>query len=124
MEVAAQYPHYQVVYKMPKKITAKTLAQHLFIEERTMCFVTGYYLRPYVKNEFKLIDCTMGGDSAHQGFLANSIPTAVYLDTSNDLCDKSSGLPNTYPTKDKVIETMQHLGIKTSDTVVLYGQPH
>jgi hypothetical protein len=85
MESTAQYPHYQVVYKMPKKMSTKALAQNLFIEERTMCFVTGYYIRPYVKSAFKLIDCTMGGDSAHQAFLVKSIPTAVYLDTSNNL---------------------------------------
>jgi thiosulfate/3-mercaptopyruvate sulfurtransferase len=124
MEIAAQYPNYQVVYKMPKKITPKQLADMLFIEERTMCFVTGYYLKPYTKNEFKLIDCTMGGDDAHKSFLETSIPTSVYLDTSNDLCDKTKTLPNAYPTEEQVKTAMQNLGMKTSDTIVLYGQPH
>lgn len=124
MEPMMQYPHYQVVYKLPKKISTKALAQKLFIEERTMCFVSGYYLKPYVTNEFKLIDCTMGGDTSHDGFHQTSIPTSVFLDTSNDLCDKTSTLPNAYPTKEQVIAAMQNLGMQTSDTIVLYSQPH
>lgn len=124
MEQTIQYPYHQVVYKLPKVITAKTLAQNLFIEERTMCFVTGYYLRPYVNSPFRLIDCTMGGENSHKKFLDSSIPTSCFLDTSNVLCDKSSPLPNCYPTKDQVISAMDNLGVTTSDTIILYCQDH
>lgn len=124
MEVITQYPNYQIVAQKPKLIHPRVLAKRLFIEESTFCFVTGYYLRPYCNQDFKLIDCTLGGDAAHEGFHHDSIPTSVFLDTSNDLRDKSSDLPNAYPTKEQVISAMENIGIKTSDTIVLYGQPH
>ena len=124
MEIISQHPHYQIVYQAPKVVSPKAVAQKLFIEERTLCFVTGYYLKPFCNSDFKLVDCSMGGDAAHQKFLEAAIPTAVFLDTSNDLCDKSSELINAYPTKDQVIAAMDHLGLKTSDAIILYSQPH
>lgn len=116
--------YYQPANTTPKIISAKAIANELFIEERTFCIVTGYYLRPYISNKFRLIDCTMGGEGAHGKFTECAIPTAVYLDTSNHLVDKTSKYPNTFPTKEQVIEAMQNLGIKTDDNIVLYGQDH
>lgn len=124
MEVYIQQPYYKVVKKLPKMISTRALAEKLFIEERTLCIVTGYYLKPYVQQEFKLIDCTMGGEKAHQGFLENSIPTSVFLDTSSDLTNTSSDLPNAYPTEEQVVTAMQNIGIKTSDSIILYSQTH
>jgi thiosulfate/3-mercaptopyruvate sulfurtransferase len=46
------------------------------------------------------------------------------LDTSNELVDTTFKYPNGYPTKEQVISAMQKLGMKTSDTIVLYCQPH
>ncbi|CAI2374126.1 unnamed protein product [Moneuplotes crassus] len=124
MEVYAQHPYYQVVAVKPKTISTRALASKLFIEERTLCFVTGYYLKPFVTQDIKLIDCTMGGENAHRGFLETSIPTAVFLDTSSDLTNKASDLPNAYPTKDQVLSAIKKLGLNLTDRIVLYGQPH
>ena len=124
MESYGFNPFYQVAYTTPKIISPKALANELFIEERTFCFVTGYYLKPYMHNSFRLIDCTMGGDAAHQAFYDCAIPTAVFLDTSNKMTDKTGKYPNTYPTKEMVINAMQELGVKFDDNIVLYCQPH
>jgi len=123
MEGIHQYQNYQVAYKLPKIISTKALAQKLFIEERSMCFVSGYYLKPYMNNEVKIIDCSTGGEDAHNAFLAESIPTSVYLNTSVDLVDGETSYPNGYPTKEEVIAAMQKLGMTTSDIIILYCQP-
>lgn len=111
-------------YTTPKIISAKAIANELFIEERILCFVTGYYLKPFIQNAFRLIDCTMGGENAHKNFLSEAIPTAAYLDTSNLLVDKTSKYPNTFPTKEQVVDAMQNLGVKIDDNIVLYCQNH
>lgn len=119
------YPVYYTQYTKPiPRISAHVLARNLFIEEKMFCFTTGYYLKPFIQGEFKIIDCTMGGDNAHAAFLKEAIPNAIYLDTSNDLTDKTSKYPNTYPTEEIVIAAMDKLGINLNDTIVLYGQPH
>jgi len=123
MESIQYYQPYQYV-QPPKRISAKAVARSLFIEERTLCFLTGYYLKPYISNEFRLLDCTMGGDNAHNAFHKTSIPTSAFLDTTNLLIDTTAKYPNGYPTKDQVTNAMQKLGIQKSDTIVLYCQPH
>ena len=110
--------------KALKRISAKTVAERLFIKEATMCFFTEYYVKPYIKNEFRLIDCTMGGDKSHEEFYKVSIPTSCYLDTSKEMVNPDSIYPNGFPTKQQVIDAMQDLGVSKSDTIVLYSQPH
>ena len=124
MEPSEFYPNYQVAYWQPKLLTPKAIANEIFIEERTFWFVTGYYLNPYRSNKAKLIDCTMGGEDAHKNFLKWAIPTAVFLDTTNKLTDKTSKIPYAYPKKEQVVEAMQDLGMNLDDNIVLYWQPH
>lgn len=118
------YPAYYAYTKPIPKISPEALARTIFFEEKLFCFTTGYYLKPYAASEMKILDCTMGGAGAHSSFYETAIPNANFLDTSNDLCDKTSKYPNTYPTKEIVIATMDKLGCTTSDTIVLYSQPH
>lgn len=64
----------------------------------------------------------MGGD-AEKCFREQAIPQARFLNVMTDLKDKAGKFPNTFPTKEVVLEVLQRLGVSIDDEVILYGQP-
>ena len=99
-----------------------------------------FNLKKSINPKLKLIDCSLGGDSAKEAFAQKSLPTAKFLDVTqfkgkifftwwygikkrliNDI-EKTGKFPNTFPSKQTVIETMQNLNIRPTDFVVLYTQ--
>ncbi|CAI2371175.1 unnamed protein product [Moneuplotes crassus] len=107
----------KLILNLLKALGSKAIMMYLFIS-----IVTAVCLNPYQNKEPKIIDCTMGGESAHQEFLKKSIPTAVFLDTSRHLFDTGSDGLHPYPTKEQVITAMQNIGVTLDDKIVLYSQ--
>ena len=64
----------------------------------------------------------MGGKSSQEAFYEAAIPTARFLNVSDDFKDKSGRFPNTFPTEQVVKDVIGNLGIEKSDSLVIYAQ--
>ncbi len=71
------------------------------------------------ETEVKIIDCTQPPPSEEK-YKTVALPRALYFRLSKV---KEDGLPNTWPLAGRVASRCAQLGVKRTDTIVLYDQP-
>jgi len=100
-------------------VSVADLASQLFDHDAA---TNEHTLKSDISPSLVIVDSSMGGKSSQQAFNDNAIPTARFLNVTDDLKDKSGRFPNTFPTEQVVKDVIGNLGIKLTDNIVVYAQ--
>ena len=104
-------------------ISVEELVEQLFEMPSTTTEHSEYKLKSAIDPKLVVLDATVGGNTAKENFLEKAIPTARFLNVSQEFKDKSGRFPNTFPTEDVVRNVLQDIGVDITDNIVLYTQP-
>lgn len=104
-------------------MSVEELVQELFeapVEGQTRAELN---LRKDINPKLKIVDASVGGQTAKENFYETAIPTARFLDVAGQLKDKNGKFPNTFPPENVVKNLMGNIGVQRKDKIVLYTQP-